>query len=307
MARWAGPLFALGMIAVAAIPAQVFAQTSDDLAGAFAAAYGGPAPITRTVDHQHPLSDSDQSHTPQRELRLRPAALAPLGGDRYALIVTEDRREDSSLYLDAIAVAYLRRDGGQWKTEQVWPEFAWIESREQLAWRDAPPEPAPAAPSMPAGAKAEILILAPAGSAAADVAVHPDFGPSPLVLVADKIGPSPMIGLTWEDDWVIRLGPQAPQVLGQVPVQGGKDAGCPSCIFYNLISTYSGRVGPPAHHNDLLSVFYKGERQDRRRRYAPPSERCSVRIDYAVSGDHLVQRPPNEADLTGEICGPTPP
>jgi hypothetical protein len=314
MARWAGPLFALGMIAAAAIPAQVFAQTSDDLASAFAAAFGGPAPITRTVDHQHPLSDSDQIQTPQRELRLTPAALAPLGGDRYALIVTEVRNRDPDccvccVYLDAIAFAYLRRVGDRWKTEEVWPEFAWIESRELLAWHDAPPEPPPAAPSTPAVAKAEtletLIQAPPAHTAAADIAVHLDFGPSPLVLVADKIGPSPMIGLTWEDDWVIRLGPQAPQVLGQVPIQGGKDDGCPSCVFYNMNSRYSGRIGPPAHRNDLLSVFYKGQR------YRQPGGQtaglCSIRIDYAGSSEHLVQRPPNEAVLGGEICGPSPP
>ena len=87
---------------------------------AFAAIYSSSTAVVR--QGQQPGGRSDRGEI---ALSVTPGLLTRLGPDQYALISLE--RDDLGAHVDkgALSIAYLKRQGGQWRLQHRWDEFAW--------------------------------------------------------------------------------------------------------------------------------------------------------------------------------------
>jgi hypothetical protein len=93
-----------------------------DLNSAFVAVFGKSAPLERHVEQGAPVAASAQGN--DVTLSLAPQFLVPLGGARYALIVSETTASmrAGSAPNNAVSVAYLSQIDGAWAVQQVWFE-----------------------------------------------------------------------------------------------------------------------------------------------------------------------------------------
>jgi hypothetical protein len=207
-------------LAVALSAARNAAAAPDDLHAAFRTAFGSGA-VRHVLQSAHPPGQpkGDNYREGPVDLTLKPALLAPLGGDRYALVVSETNIVGAHVDPGAIAVAYLRRSGQRWTVEKSWPEFIWAGNT-----------------GHPADA-IEVL----AGSK------------PPLVTLASEYMAQGQ-GVTTTG--IVRLGAAGPEFLGIVPSGGRMDAedACTGCKPYE----YTGTIGPPRRAGDVLSVTYVG-------------------------------------------------
>ena len=200
------------------------AGSGADLDAAFLAAFGGMPPMTRHVeeplhDRQHP------ERTGAREpltMSLTPDRLVPLGGSRWALVVSETAENANLATPGAIGVAYLRHVGDAWVLEQLWPEVGYL-----------------GIDGRPGRAGEEVR----------------RFAASPLYFATDE---SCGLGECSDGITAISLDVAAPRLLGTI--SGGavnpaiRDALDLGCEHYD----FTARIGPPSTANGLFSVTYRG-------------------------------------------------
>jgi hypothetical protein len=118
---------ALASIAVFAVCSAAAAgppPPKDETGEAFQAAFGSSSSVVRHVVRPR-LSGRITDASAAVTLTVRPAALTPLGPHWYALLAFEDDAQAAHVDPGAVAVAYLRRDGGRWSVLGAWPELAW--------------------------------------------------------------------------------------------------------------------------------------------------------------------------------------
>jgi hypothetical protein len=182
-----------------------------DVAPAFRRAYGFE-PASRFVA---PPGDG-----PKAKLTLTSRLLAPLGGDWFALVISEDDL-GASYHAErgAVSIAYLQRHGGRWRLIQRWDEFAWTGDT---------------------------------GSAADEMRIQRFTGQAPLLFATKSYMGN---GQQTRTAWTIRLTPRGPELLGDAPIGGSVEpVGRDAAEGWN----YSGRIGPPRTRNAAFSVTYRG-------------------------------------------------
>jgi hypothetical protein len=218
--RILGP-FAAFAILLGAVLAPAYAAerscSASDLSSAFQAAFGAPTSVVRTVTR--PRLDGEGRSAPERQvtLTMKPASLTPIGHGSYSLVALEQDVVGAHADPGAVAVAYLRRRGAGWQVERVWPELAWIGNT---------------------------------GNPGAVVA-QPQYGGQRLVILrSDFLGQ----GQRTMTDWIVRLSPDAPRLIGAVPAGGALQDGCEACSHY----AYASVVRAPRRRGDLISVDYAG-------------------------------------------------
>jgi hypothetical protein len=182
-----------------------------DVAPAFRAAYG-LEPTPREVT---PAGDDRKV-----KLTLSPRLLAPLGGDRFALVVSEDDFGNSyHAERGAISIAYLERRGDRWRLIRRWDELAWTGN---------------------------------SGYAADEMQVQHFPGQAPLLFATSSYLAN---GQQTRTAWTIRLTARGPQLLGDAPVGGSVETeGREAAQGWD----YNGRIGPPRTKNGAFSVTYRG-------------------------------------------------
>jgi hypothetical protein len=171
------------------------------------------------------------------DLMLKPSVLVPLGQDRYGLVVSETNVTGAHMNPGAVAIAYVRRRGGSWTVEKVWPEFIWTGNT-----------------GYPADA---IRVLS--------------FSIAPMVaFTSEYMGQ----GQGSTTTWVIRLRAGGPEFLGRIPTGDRLEPdACTGCRQYD----YRGSIGPPRKRGDILSVTYAGRVETAHGRWRPLHARTDYR------------------------------
>jgi hypothetical protein len=227
-------------LAIALSAGRTAAAAPGDAQAAFRAAFGAE-PVRHVVQTSHPpgAAKGDNYGEDAVDLTLKPGLLAPLGGERYALVASETNVMGAHASPGAVAIAYLRRTGGRWTVEKTWPEFIWSGNS-----------------GNPADA---IKILS--------------FSKTPMVaLASDFMGG----GQATDTTWIIRLDATGPKYVGQVP-SGGRvepEDTCDDCAPYE----YRGSIGPPRRRGDALSVTYAGRVRTAHGRWRPIHRKVDFRL-----------------------------
>jgi hypothetical protein len=220
---------------------------TDDLNAAFVATLGQPAPVVRHVaDHAGGTPESIFDIT----LSLEPQFLVPLGGARYALLISETTRSMGAggAPRNAVTVAYLDRIDGGWAVEHVWFEVGG---------------------------------LGFAGNQGREVK---SFGGAPLYFATVGWSGNDTYSATIE---VMALDPASPQALGEIKGAAVYPVGFPDASPMDCESTnYTATVGPPASRQNRFSVTYEGWTAPVGRMLPRHSFRLSA--DAVVSGTELV-------------------
>lgn len=100
-------------LAIAFLLTPVMAKSAN-LQGAFEAAFGQSPPMMR---------NANLPNIGKTDLRLEPVLMLPVGGRRFALVVSESF-DGGYASLGDIAVAYLDHGSTGWRPVKVWYEFA---------------------------------------------------------------------------------------------------------------------------------------------------------------------------------------
>ncbi len=195
-------------------------KADSQLERAFVAAFGQSPPLMRQVERPPAVQASSEPNAPSRGrvLMLAPSLLVDLGRDRYALVITEEDQNAGHVYAGAIAVAYLRRGPNDWLADKLWTEVAWTGNT-----------------GRPADA---ITVLS--------------FGAPRMVVVSSSYMGQ---GETTTTDWIISLGTDQPNLLGDLTIAGALLPGdCDVCTSYS----FQGSIKSPRRSGDVLSVTYTG-------------------------------------------------
>jgi len=220
---------------------------ADDLNSAFVATLGQPEPVMRHV--------ADKTAGPQDlnsdiTLSLAPQFLVPLGGSRYALLISETTKAMGAggAPCDAVTVAYLDRINGGWAVEHVWFEVGGLgfagNQRQELK----------------------------------------NFGAAPLYFASNQWCGSDSCSETIE---VMALDPAGPNALGEIKGGAVYPVDFPDTVQLDCESTnYTATVEPPTSRQNRFSITYEGWTAPVGKML--PRHNFRLTADAVVSGSELV-------------------